>query len=595
MQLFEHYQQLLEKYEQKIKQKWYPSVDEIADCLNISTRYTKMLLKQMNEVKWISWLPQRGRGKKSTLILNLSKNDILVEQALQKLKKGDFTDAVKIMKQLPSGEYPNLLEEFQRHLGIQEEKVLDDSKDIFRYAFYQSIISLDPALILSRHEAHIAEHIYDTLVIYNEEHKSIVPHLAHQWEVDREGINWIFHLRKGVLFHHGRELDAKDVFHTMNRLKNLPERENKQTITDLVKDIIVINKRAVQFVLKEPNHLFLHYLTLLHTAIIPIEVINHSKEAFGKYPIGTGPYKITQNDDTMVVLNNHPVYFKGRTFLDQIEMINLPELYPSDSNIQYHLHFKNKHHEQWETLTKIEEGACYLTFNEKKHSLISCKETRDILINALNTKEMERHYQEIGAVPAHSFIPNRSKILQKKVEYCENSNPVEKIVNIPKQSIHIYATEIRKGANYEKEARWIKKRWEQLGVDVYVHIISHYELAKPSVLQNADVIVTGLALSPNQILALSLCYQSETFFISNILSPDNSNYLKIQLDYLKTNIDFTEQFEILYGIEDWLKNNKIIKFLYHRYHHVDVKLNSRIKGIELTSNGRVGYKELWIK
>nr|WP_058006786.1 SgrR family transcriptional regulator [Heyndrickxia oleronia] len=180
MQLFEHYQQLLEKYEQKIKQKCYPSVDEIADCLNISTRYTKTLLKQMNEVKWISWLPQRGRGKKSTLILNLSKNDILVEQALQKLKKGDFTEAVKIIKQLPSGEYPNFLEEFQRHLGIQEEKVLDDSKDIFRYAFYQSIISLDPALILSRHEAHIAEHIYDTLVIYNEEHKSIVPHLAHQ-------------------------------------------------------------------------------------------------------------------------------------------------------------------------------------------------------------------------------------------------------------------------------------------------------------------------------------------------------------------------------------------------------------------------------
>lgn len=44
--------------------------------------------------------------------------------------------------------------------------------------------------------------------------------LAHHWESNDDGTQWVFHLRKGVRFHHKRELTAHDVVFTFNRLRN---------------------------------------------------------------------------------------------------------------------------------------------------------------------------------------------------------------------------------------------------------------------------------------------------------------------------------------------------------------------------------------
>ena len=52
----------------------------------------------------------------------------------------------------------------------------------------------------------------------------LIPGLAERWEVLEQGHVYRFHLRRGVRFHNGRTLEAKDVHDALVRLL-LPETE----------------------------------------------------------------------------------------------------------------------------------------------------------------------------------------------------------------------------------------------------------------------------------------------------------------------------------------------------------------------------------
>ena len=69
-------------------------------------------------------------------------------------------------------------------------------------------------------------HIYQaTASMYNgltdiDQRGNIVPSLAESWESNKELTAWTFRLRKGVLFHNGRELDAEAVKLNIMRIKD---------------------------------------------------------------------------------------------------------------------------------------------------------------------------------------------------------------------------------------------------------------------------------------------------------------------------------------------------------------------------------------
>src|ERR1700736_5059179 len=52
--------------------------------------------------------------------------------------------------------------------------------------------------------------------------KTIVPDLAHSWEIARDGTSYTFHLRKGVMFHDGAELTSDDIKATFDRIRKPP-------------------------------------------------------------------------------------------------------------------------------------------------------------------------------------------------------------------------------------------------------------------------------------------------------------------------------------------------------------------------------------
>src|SRR5262245_24382864 len=68
--------------------------------------------------------------------------------------------------------------------------------------------TLDPAFLTDIYGRAVASQIFDGLVQFDP-HLNPVPAIAEFWEASRDGRTWTFYLRRGVRFHHGREVTAQ--------------------------------------------------------------------------------------------------------------------------------------------------------------------------------------------------------------------------------------------------------------------------------------------------------------------------------------------------------------------------------------------------
>lgn len=169
--------------------------------------------------------------------------------------------------------------------------------------------TLDPARINDIHGRTIAQQIYDGLVEFDES-LAIKPAIASSWKSSRDGLIWTFYLRKGVKFHHGREVTAEDFVYSFARIidpktksgaaglfskikgaKEFVEGKAKQ-----VEGLKALDRYTLQIVLTESSAPFVATLAIGHAKVVPKEVAEDLKEEFGLRPIGTGPFKFEKRE-----------------------------------------------------------------------------------------------------------------------------------------------------------------------------------------------------------------------------------------------------------------------------------------------------------
>src|SRR5215831_791324 len=135
---------------------------------------------------------------------------------------------------------------------------------------------------------------------------NIVSGIAESWEPNQELSSWAFRLRKGVLFHNGREVDAEAVKLNIERIKNpaIGSDWHRGTIENIA-SAEVVDKYTVRFHMTEPDvampvHV-LHYPTNL--------IAPESFASASEHPIGTGPFKFVSwtrwNETRMVRFENY--------------------------------------------------------------------------------------------------------------------------------------------------------------------------------------------------------------------------------------------------------------------------------------------------
>jgi peptide/nickel transport system substrate-binding protein len=116
----------------------------------------------------------------------------------------------------------------------------------------------------------------------------IYPMLAKSWEISKDGREYIFLLREGVKFHHGKELDSGDVKYSFERVLNPATRSPRAFALRWIDSVNIIDKYHVKIRLKESFAPFLSAVSLYNCPIIPA-----GWEPTGTKPApGTGPYTV---------------------------------------------------------------------------------------------------------------------------------------------------------------------------------------------------------------------------------------------------------------------------------------------------------------
>ncbi|PPB81192.1 dipeptide transport system substrate-binding protein [Albidovulum inexpectatum] len=212
----------------------------------------------------------------------------------------------------------------------------------------------DPALYTSGTTFDASSHpIYNRLVEFVTGTTQVEPGLAESWEVSEDGLEYTFHLRKGVKFHSNdvftpsRDLNADDVIFSFERQwkQDNPyytvsggtwEYFNGMSMPDLLKEIVKVDDYTVKFVLNRPEAPMIANLAMDFASIVSKEYADAmlaagTPEMINQKPIGTGPFQfVAYQKDAVIRYKANPDYWKGKAAIDDLVFAITP-----DASVRY--------------------------------------------------------------------------------------------------------------------------------------------------------------------------------------------------------------------------------------------------------------------
>lgn len=200
----------------------------------------------------------------------------------------------------------------------------DGADTSLTFAQQSDVFSLDPTNQRDTESFIVIDHIYDTLVTFNQD-LEIVPRLAEDWRQIGE-LTWEFDLRDDVTFHDGTPLTAEAVvFSLMRNLDTTLQFPVHSTMRPILKGEAV-DDHTVRIITKEPSPTLLAALTLRPYVMPPHYIEEYGWEHLHNHPMGSGPYQFVEwVPGERVVLRANPDYFDGRPAIDEVIFRPIPE------------------------------------------------------------------------------------------------------------------------------------------------------------------------------------------------------------------------------------------------------------------------------
>ena len=202
-------------------------------------------------------------------------------------------------------------------------------------SYKDDVSTLDPAIGYDWQNWSMIKSLFDGLMDYQPGTSELMPDLAESYEITDDGLSYTFKLREGVKFHNGREMTAEDVKYSLERTIN-PQTQSPGAgffasiqgfdamasgdSTSLA-GVTVIDPYTVTIALSRPDATFLHVMALNFSFIVPKEETEKYGPDFGKNPVGTGAFKMTEWAlGQRVVFERNPEYYRAELpKLDRIE------------------------------------------------------------------------------------------------------------------------------------------------------------------------------------------------------------------------------------------------------------------------------------
>ncbi|MCC3430410.1 MAG: ABC transporter substrate-binding protein [Microcoleus sp. PH2017_04_SCI_O_A] len=196
-------------------------------------------------------------------------------------------------------------------------------------------VNLEPGNVTDGNSVIAIDQIYNRLTDSKPGTVELAPSLATEWSSSTDGKTWTFKLRSGVKFHDGTDFDADAVKFNVDRWWDAKNphgyRDSGKTYqiwkdffagfkgdkASLVKDVTVVDKSTIRFVLNRP---FAAFPAAIGSGYFGIASPAAVKKAGAKYgtpgslAVGTGPFVFKEwISGDRIILEKNPNYWKAGT------------------------------------------------------------------------------------------------------------------------------------------------------------------------------------------------------------------------------------------------------------------------------------------
>jgi len=190
--------------------------------------------------------------------------------------------------------------------GAQAADIKQGGSMIVTYK--DDVSTLDPAIGYDWQNWSMIKSLFDGLMDYEPGTTNLRKEIAEDYTISDDGKTFTFKLRKDVKFHNGRELNADDVKYSIERVVN-PKTQSPGAgffgsivgfedasagKAEALSGITVVDPYTIKFELSRPDATFLHVLALNFAHIVPKEEVEKYGADFGKHPVGSGAFKMTE-------------------------------------------------------------------------------------------------------------------------------------------------------------------------------------------------------------------------------------------------------------------------------------------------------------
>lgn len=200
--------------------------------------------------------------------------------------------------------------------------------DILRIGVAALPDNMDPTSSVGNTTIRVHYNTFETLILADQNDSyAQKPMLAESWQhIDDYTIE--LKIRKGVKFHNGDELTAKDVKFSFDRLKtDIDGVELARSLMAVIDHVDVVDDYTCRIVTTVVDPILEDRIASSWGAwILPMDYITKVGDAeFALHPVGTGPFKVTSYSPEKVVLERFDEYWGPKPNVKTIEYILYPE------------------------------------------------------------------------------------------------------------------------------------------------------------------------------------------------------------------------------------------------------------------------------
>ena len=521
-------------------------LEELANLWFCTTKQCKRRLKKYELEGFLTYQPGNGRGNQSTLSFRQSFQQEVESLVNQAIKLNNLEDIVFLLQlDIPKHWFDKGFTEIQSMFGIQPPT---NNQVILRAIIRRKLTSLTPTHAAVSRESFIIKQLGDSLLNYDSSQHTLLPGIAHHWQVSGDTKHFTFFLRKSVQFHHGRTLTSQDVRFTLERACSADSIVKWQ-----MKDIETIECPSdfiISIHLKKADPFFCRYLAMCSLVILPYDVSFNEKQW-----IATGPFKMKEYSDTKIILEAFDNYYGERALIDQIEFWTIDNL--SLPNIM----ITSLEHEADTNYIETENpgvGVEFWIFNFHKQTIVQNRFFREAIYHLLDMKKADDMLGlDIGKV-ASRFSYHKSQ-LEKK-----DSTKIDGLLASANYQGETLILGVLDHPVMKKQALWIQKMAASHHIQLEVRFFAlDKSFYTKDFEEQADMLLMGdIPPDDPELGFLDFCY-NPSLLCQRFFSPSILEELHAKLEKMKIASDFLEREREIDKIDTWLVDNHFLIYTFH--------------------------------